>query len=132
MMPDGYDDKKTLVLRGTGGLLDGESHLVRLGEEVTVGRSRHCDFSLKKTKAYLLADDRESIREDPGFLRISRKHIRVAFVNEGMVEVEILGQNGVQVDGKRVDRVVLTDLETRSHAVNMGGGHTFEIRRGAA
>ncbi len=120
------------MLRGTGGLLEGENHLVRLGEEVIVGRSRHCDFSLKKTRTYLLEDSRERIREDPDFLRISRKHVRVAFVNEGMVEVESLGTNGVLVDGKRVDRLMITDLATHTYTVNMGGGHTFDIRRGDA
>jgi hypothetical protein len=109
-------------------LLDGEQCSVRLGETVFVGRSRHCSFSLKKTRAFLLGEDRERIRKDEGFRRVSRKHVRIAFLNRTMVEVENLSPNGLHVDGKRVDQLVLTDVADRPHRVDLGGGHTFEIR----
>jgi hypothetical protein len=124
-----YDRSRTIVLRGTGGLFEGESHPVALGETVRVGRSRHCDFSLKKTRAYLLAEDRAPLREAREFRRISRKHVRISFVNESTVEIENLGRNGLRVDGKHVDRLVV-DVRERPRRVDLGGGVTFEIRRG--
>jgi pSer/pThr/pTyr-binding forkhead associated (FHA) protein len=123
----GYDSSLTLRLRGVGGLLDGEVRTVRVGESVVVGRSRHCDFSLKKTRAFLLAGDRARIRDDPRFRRVSRRHVRISFVNEAMVEVEDLSRNGTLMDGRRVDRRLLLDVAVRKYRVDLGGGHAFEI-----
>jgi pSer/pThr/pTyr-binding forkhead associated (FHA) protein len=124
---DDYDATASLTLRGTGGLLAGEVRRVRLGETVIVGRSRHCGFSLKKTKAFLLAEDREPLLRDPGFRKVSRQHVRISFVNRGMVEIENLSRNGVRVDGKRIDRLVLLDVAERPHRVDLGGGNEFEM-----
>ena len=130
MRHDDYDSSASLTLCGTGGLFEGETRAVALGETVRVGRSRHCDFSLKKTRAYLLAEDREPIREAREFRRISRRHVRIAFVSEGTVEIENLGRNGLRVDGKRIDRLVVADIRERPRRVDLGGGVTFEVRWG--
>ena len=127
MKGNGYDATISLMLKGTGGLFEGENCPVRLGETVIVGRSRHCDFSLKKTRAFLLAEDREPILDDVGFRKVSRRHVRVSFVNEAMVEVENLSPNGLRIDGNRVDRLLLLDVPLRTYAVDLGGGHAFEI-----
>jgi pSer/pThr/pTyr-binding forkhead associated (FHA) protein len=126
-MKDNEDTTDSLTLKGTGGLLAGEFRRVRLGETVIVGRSRHCDFSLKKTRGYLLAEDRRPIEESEGFRKVSRRHVRISFVNRTMVEIENLSQNGVRVDGQRVDRLTLLDVAEKPHRVDLGGGHTFEI-----
>jgi len=127
MNPHDYDSSTTLILRGTGGLFEGETHRVCLGETVVVGRSRHCGFSLKKTKAYLLAEDREPLRQAREFRRISRRHVRIAYVNPETVEIENLSVNGLKVDGKGVDRIVAVDIRQRPRTVDLGRGVTFEI-----
>ncbi len=127
MQSHDYDRSTTLLLRGTGGLFEGETLPICLGETVIVGRSRHCGFSLKKTKAFLLADDREPLRRATEFRRISRRHVRISYVNRETVEIENLSVNGVRVDGKGVDRLVAVDIRERPRTVDLGGGVTFEI-----
>ncbi len=125
-----YDRSLQLTLKGTSGLLDGEVCPVQLGQSVTVGRSRHCDFSLKKTKRFLLGTDRRAILAGEAFRSVSRQHLRVSFVNETMVELVNLGRNGTIVDGKRIDRLVILDLPLRSRSVDLGGNETLEVHWG--
>ncbi|MDJ0974902.1 MAG: FHA domain-containing protein [Planctomycetota bacterium] len=118
----GYNDRKYLKLRGTGSLGDGENLKLSLGETVVCGRSRHCDWSLKRTPKYLMADDgeREQIKQSVEFRSVSRQHVRIAFLAPDMVDIENLSSNGTYVDGNRVDRIVLKDCETREHAIQLG------------
>ncbi len=125
-----YDGSLTLTLRGVSGLLSGETYPVRLGQTVVVGRSRFADFSLKKTKHFLLHPDRRSIANGEAFRSVSRRHLRVSFVNEAMVEIVNMGKNGTEVDGKRIDRLVVLDLPIRSREVDLGGDQRFEIAWG--
>lgn len=124
LKPDkrGYNDRKYLTLRGTGTLGDGENLKLSLGETVVCGRSRHCDWSLKRTPAYLKADGdaREEIKQSVAFRSVSRQHVRIAFLAPDMVDIENLSSNGTFVDGSRIDRVVLKDCETRAHAIQLG------------
>jgi len=127
-IPDSaYDGSLALTLRGVSGLFAGETYPVRLGQTVVVGRSRFADFSLKKTKRYLLDPDRRSTQNGEAFRSVSRQHLRVSFVNEAMVEIVNLGKNGTEVDGKRIDRLVVLDLPIRARKVDLGGDQRFDI-----
>lgn len=119
---NGYNDRKYLTLRGTGPLGDGETLKLSLGETIVCGRSRHCDWSLKRAPAYLQSagESRDSIRESLAFRSVSRQHVRIAFLAPDMVDVENLSSNGTVVDGSRVDRIVLKDCERATHAIRLG------------
>jgi pSer/pThr/pTyr-binding forkhead associated (FHA) protein len=130
----GYDDDHYVLLRGVEGIGAGETIKVNLGETVFAGRSRRCQYSLKKTPGYLLAEDgsRERIRESLAFRCTSRRHCRITYLSPDVVEVENLSPNGTLVDGHRVDRVLLQDVRRTPHRVRLGPrGDLIEIACGS-
>jgi pSer/pThr/pTyr-binding forkhead associated (FHA) protein len=132
--PDGYDARHYLSLRGIGPSGDGQLLKVNLGETVVCGRSRWCDWSLKRSPGFLTAEKpaREEIRKSLPWSTTSRRHVKVTYVSPDMVEVENLSGNGTYVDGHLVDRVVLTDCRTKAHSIRMGPhGVTLELAPGA-
>ena len=131
---NGYNDRKFLQLRGTGDLGDGETLKLSMGETIVVGRSRHCDWSLKRTPAYLTStgDRRDRIKKSIAFRSVSRQHVRISFLAPDMVDVENLSSNGTIVDGSRVDRIVLKDCETQAHSIQLGpSGVILELEPGS-
>jgi hypothetical protein len=132
--PNGYDGTQYLALRGLGEAVDGQTLKVSLGESVVCGRSRFCQWSLKRTPLYLKTQGRkrDELRDSLAWRSTSRRHVRVTYVSADMVEVENLSPNGTMVDGHRVDRIVLTDCRTKSHAIQLGPkGITLELAPGA-
>jgi len=113
-----------LVIRGLGGYLDGVTRRLRWGEAVTVGRSRHCGVSLKEGRRFREGAREECLR-DPNFLRVSRRHLEIAFPHKGIVEIRNLSRNGIRLNGKGVDRVMLTDLD--SCRIEFGGGEILTL-----
>jgi pSer/pThr/pTyr-binding forkhead associated (FHA) protein len=120
--PDGYDDAHFLLLRGLEGIGCGETVKVNLGETVFAGRSRRCQYSLKKTPAYLLAEDgeRERLRASLAYRATSRRHCRITYLSPDVAEVENLSANGTIVDGHRVDKVLLQDVRKAVHEIRLG------------
>lgn len=118
----GYNSRRYLTLRGTGELGTGENLKISLGETVVCGRSRHCDWSLKRTPTYLKAEngEREEITNSMTFRSTSRQHVRIAFLAPDMVDIENLSNNGTLVDGNLVDRIVLKDCATATHTIQLG------------
>jgi hypothetical protein len=132
--PDGFDDGHYVLLRGVEGIGEGETLKINLGETVFVGRSRRCQFSLKKTTGYLLAEDdrREEIRDSLAFRCTSRRHCRIAYLSPDVVEIENLSPNGTIVDGHRVDRILLQDVRTTPHRIRLGArGDVLELACGS-
>ena len=114
------------VLIGIEGYVEGEEFPLQYGETAILGRSRSCDISLRKCKKWLdLGQDRRDIEKD--FNTVSRKHARISFYNVGSIEIEDLSSNGTFVDGKRVDRIVITDIRERSHEVQLGTRERFRL-----
>jgi pSer/pThr/pTyr-binding forkhead associated (FHA) protein len=120
--PDGYDEAHFLLLRGIDGIGSGETVKVNLGETVFAGRSRRCQYSLKKTPAYLLTEDadRDRLRQSLAFRCTSRRHCRITYLSPDVAEVENLSANGTLVDGHRVDRVLLQDVRKAAHEIRLG------------
>lgn len=120
--PDGYDERFWLSIKGQGEMGEGELLKLCLGEAVVCGRSRHCDWSLKRTPAYLDQSDgkRKALRESLAWRSTSRRHVRISYITPDMVDVENLSANGTLVDGHHVDRIVLTDCRTQEHTIQMG------------
>lgn len=118
----GYNNRRYLTLRGTGPLASGENLKVSLGETVVCGRSRHCDWSIKRTPTYLKSQDgaRDKITKSAAFRTTSRQHVRIAYLAPDMVDIENLSNNGTLVDGNLVDRIVLKDCATETHTIQLG------------
>lgn len=69
--PNGYDDRHYLSLKGTG-TGDGQTLKVSLGETIIAGRSRWCEWSLKRLPSFLTAADgarEEFASRSPGAAR---------------------------------------------------------------
>ena len=120
--PLAYDDSHYLVVEGRAGVGEGERLKVSLGETVWNGRSRDCQFSLKKTPRFLRDEggERAAIRESLGYRAVSRRHCRVTYLAPDLVEIVNLSRNGTFVDGHRVDRIVLGDIRAASHEIRLG------------
>lgn len=123
-----------LVLRAQDPAVQGETLRLALGETVVCGRSRQCGWSLKRTLPYLEDRDgsRERLRSSIGFTSVSRRHCRISFLAPDLVEVENLSTNGTLVDGRPVDRRMLTDCRLRTHTVQLGPqGVVLELSPGS-
>lgn len=123
-----------LLLRARDPAVQGETLRITLGESVVCGRSRQCSWSLKRTLPYLQDEGgtRERIKESLAFTSVSRRHCRVSFLAPDLVEVANLSSNGTLVDGRPVDRLVLTDCRTHSHTIQLGpAGVLLELSPGS-
>lgn len=123
-----------LGLRGLGSLAAGQHLKIGLGESIVVGRSRHCDWSLRRAPEFLMsdADARGAIEDDLTFNSVSRRHAKLTYVAPDMLEIENLSGNGTLVDGVSIDKLVLTDVRTRSHRIQLGPmGVVLELSPGS-
>jgi len=128
------DARPYIHLSGLGRLAEGQHLRVRLGETVSLGRSRHCDWSLRRTPRFLKsrAQSRIAIKSDLAYSSVSRKHATIAFMAVDMVEVRNFSGNGTLVDGRAVDRLVLTDCRTTKHRIQLGPkGVILELQPGS-
>ena len=114
------------VLVGIKGVVQGELFPLEYGKSVVVGRSRSCDISLRNCKNWT-ASEEGGEEPESGSKTVSRKHLKISFHNANSIEVEDLSSNGTFVDGKRIDRVVLTDVREKAHEVQMGAGEVFRL-----
>lgn len=115
-----------LRLVGTAGYVEGETHVVELGDQKVIGRSRACDISLRKTLKWLKSGKLETEAERE-FRSVSRRHAAVRFLTDGKVQVESLGRNGTFLDGVRVEQVTIRDLPKRTYVLRLGPVETFRI-----
>ena len=111
-----------LEIRGTGGLLDGTQHVLDAGETLVIGRSRSCDLSLRKTKAFGRRADVNKILGSRQFNRVSRIHCEIELRKDGQVQIRDLSKNGTFVDGVRVGRSHLMRLADGRATVELVDG----------
>lgn len=120
-----------LQLTGTEGLLRNDSLVIRLGETVTVGRSRSCDFSMRRSKRFLAApaEEQHRILDDRGFNKVSRQHARISFLARGQVEICDLSRNGTFIDDVRViDKKLLRDLDGLGVEIRLADSERMRLR----
>lgn len=125
----------TLLIRGSGGLLAGVSRKLQPGETLVIGRSRSCDLSLRRTRAFRRREDAKEILDSPQFNRVSRIHCEIEYMKDRSVEVRDLSQNGTFVDGIRVGRSQLVRLDGRPvtlELVDATWGKLVLVEKGAA
>lgn len=119
---NGYDTDTYLTIVGLGDVAEGQNVSLSLGESIVVGRSRHCAWSLRRTPRYLKApaEGRDELQQDHAYSSVSRKHARLSYVAPDMLEVKNLSGNGTLVDGRLVDKLILTDCRQVSHNIQLG------------
>ena len=114
------------VLVGVDGFVAGEEHSLEYGSTVVIGRSRSCEVSLQRAGSWLaLSPEERDAAKD--FKTVSRKHARVSYYNANSIEVEDLSSNGTFVNGKRIKRLVITDLRERDYDVLLGTRERFRL-----
>jgi pSer/pThr/pTyr-binding forkhead associated (FHA) protein len=119
-----------LELVGTEGLLKGHRLKVPLGESVVVGRSRSCDLSTRRSKAFLRATEevQRRILADRAFLMVSRRHVQVTYHSADRIEIRDLSQNGTFVDDRRVDRAILSGVDDGGVEIRLSRSETLRLR----
>jgi pSer/pThr/pTyr-binding forkhead associated (FHA) protein len=114
------------VLVGIQGVVEGEVYPLEPGQAVIIGRSRECDLSLRECPRWREAEEAGEDLEE-GSKTVSRKHLKITYADPESIELEDLSSNGTFVDGKRIDRLVLTDLKEASHEILLGAGEAFRL-----
>lgn len=122
-----------LSLSGVDGLLRYDRIDIPLGRSVIVGRSRRSDLSLRRSKQFRTADekDQRKILADRAFLKVSRRHVRISYLAEGHIEIWNLSKNGTWVDEKRVDRILLTELPEDGVTIRLAESETLRLTAAA-
>jgi len=111
----------SLIVKGIKGFLAGEEVVMKVGDTLTVGRSRSAGLSMRKSRRLQERDDVAHVMGSEAFLAVSRRHTRIHYLHPDCIEIKDLSRNGTFVDGRKVDCVALTDLKQRSHIVALGG-----------
>lgn len=111
--------QRTPTLKGIEGHVKGEEVKLEYGRTIVVGRSRSCDFSLRRIKAWLEKGEEER-EKDRSFKTVSGRHFEITMYNLGSIEIVNLSPNGTYVDGKRVDKIVLDDVPEKAHEIKIG------------
>jgi pSer/pThr/pTyr-binding forkhead associated (FHA) protein len=115
-----------LMLTGVSGVVEGEEYKIESGKSAVVGRSRSCDFSLRNCKRWVETENEENASSESS-KTVSRKHFKVTVKDACHVEIEDLSSNGTFVDDKRVDRHIITDIQSQPHEIRMGASETFRM-----
>ena len=114
------------TLRGIEGHVKDEEMRLEYGRTIVVGRSRSCDFSLRRIETWLEKGEEER-EKDRSFKTVSAKHFEITMYNLGSIEIVNLSPNGTYVDGSRVDKLVIDDIAEKTHEIKIGLGEKFEI-----
>jgi pSer/pThr/pTyr-binding forkhead associated (FHA) protein len=121
------DASRSLFLRGIAGVFKGAEYEVRLGQQVTIGRSRLCEFSAARTPECERIG-RDALESNRSYRKISRRHFRIAFLNSDMVEFEDLSTNGTFVNGAKIDRLIINDMRAHEKGILVRFGETEEMK----
>ncbi len=113
------------VLIGTAGMVEGECFVLGEGSDLTIGRSRSCDVSLRKTSAYLKTP--AQVRDnDHDFNTVSRRHLRI-HVKDGMVALQDLSSNGTYCNGEQLVQPRKVDLAAGACSIRLGTREAFDL-----
>jgi pSer/pThr/pTyr-binding forkhead associated (FHA) protein len=115
-----------IVLKGVQGLISEEKFRLEPGKVCIVGRSRECDFSLRRSMKYLILTPEERQQEEH-FNTVSRKHCSIAYHSNNSLEIEDFSRHGTFVDGKRIHRVLLSDFQKKSYIITVGTQEQFTL-----
>ena len=117
-----------LRITGIRGFLEGEQRLLEVGDELTIGRSRDADLSVRKAPRFLARRDREELLRSERMRSISRRHVLIRYHTPDRVEIQDLSSNGTFIDRDRIlDSIDLTDLEETSHVIAVGSAERLSL-----
>ncbi len=116
-----------LKLVGISGFVKGETFTVRIGESVSIGRSRSCSISVRDVKAYRKVDPLgQQVNEH--FKTISREHVVLQIKGANEILVHDGSSNGTYIDGKRIGKTALIkNLPTTAHELKLGTNEAFRM-----
>lgn len=117
---------KVPTLVGLGGHVKNEQVALEYGKPLLVGRSRKCDVSLRRSEIYrkMKPDQRE---KDVALKTVSSQHFKITMFNLGSIEIVNMSENGTMVDGKPVNRVIITDVSSKPHEIRFGAKEMFRL-----
>ena len=117
-----------LRVRGIRGFLQGEELLLKRGDEVVVGRSRHCDLSVRRSTRYLERADRLNVSESEAWRTVSRQHVRIAYHRPDHIVIEDLSANGSFLDGQRIEgKANIADIESSPRVLALGSVERLKL-----
>jgi hypothetical protein len=114
------------TLVGIAGHFKGESFPLQYGKTVSVGRSRSADFSLKRTEKYRAQTEQERDKDEEA-QTVSSKHFQVTMFNTKSIEIKNLSPNGIMVDGKPVETILIEDINSQSHKIKFGTSQAMSL-----
>lgn len=113
------------VLVGTAGLVSGECFLLSREVDLTIGRSRACEVSLRRLAAYLAIPPGER-DNDHDFNTVSRRHLRVKVTGNEAV-IQDLSTNGSFCNGEQVRDAKHIDLNQGGCTLRLGTRESFQM-----
>lgn len=119
------DDKK-LFLIGKEGYCRGEEYEIPWGSSLTIGRSRDCQVSVRKFKAWLALSP-EKRHADTEFQQISGRHVEIQAIDPAIVMIIDKSTNGTFLDDMRISTETLSDLLDTEHTLKIGP-ETFVLK----
>ncbi len=123
------DNNLVPTLVGVRGWVEGEVYTLHDGDEIIIGRSRSCDISFRRLKAYLDLP-REDRDNDHDFNTVSRKHIRIAIANS-YVRIDDLSTNGTYIDDELMTDPIEVELGTEIN-IRLGTRESFVLKMQSA
>ncbi|MGH7143368.1 MAG: FHA domain-containing protein [Planctomycetota bacterium] len=114
------------TLVGMNGHVKNELVALEYGKPLTIGRSRRCDVSLRRSEIYrkMKPDQRDN---DVALKTVSSQHFKITMFNLGSIEIVNMSENGTMVDGKPVNRVIITDVSNKPHEIRFGAKESFRL-----
>lgn len=124
-MDESAPPAKVLVLVGTAGWVLHERFILAPDKPTVIGRSRQCDISLRRIKAYLDLPSEER-DNDHDFNTVSRQHVRLE-PHDALIHIEDLSTNGTFCDGVLLCEPRDLDPSARAIEVRLGTRETFRL-----
>jgi hypothetical protein len=122
--------KQKLVLTGIEGYSKAATFEVGEGAPKVIGRSRSCDFSLRRLKAWMEAPEEERDKADE-FKTVSRRHIKVELfrdpAGQPVVKLADLSRNGTFVDEERIGAVHEIKEWGEPHYLRLGEKEKYKL-----
>jgi pSer/pThr/pTyr-binding forkhead associated (FHA) protein len=117
----------SVEILGSRGVFAGVRVELKLGDRLSVGRSRFVDLSAVKTPMAQRIG-RDKLEKNSGFRRMSRRHLEIAWESEDRIVIADLSRNGVMLDGTRIETAVAIDPNTIAEGgVNLRFGAGEEL-----